>query len=84
MIGELRTKSQITLPKEIVTKLGLERGDHLEIYEKNGIIYLVPVTVYPKKYIEELCEEIETLKTNVKDGKQPVFDSVDSLMKKLG
>ena len=49
MLAELRQKSQVTIPKDIVAKLGLREGDKLDIYEKNGAIYLVPVTVYPKK-----------------------------------
>ena len=38
MLAELRTKSQITIPKEIVASLGLAEGDKLEIYEKYGVI----------------------------------------------
>lgn len=30
MLAELRTKSQITIPKEIVANLGLTEGDKLE------------------------------------------------------
>ena len=36
MLTELRQKSQITIPKEIVTKLGLAEGDKLNIMEKIG------------------------------------------------
>ncbi|HHX93385.1 MAG TPA: AbrB/MazE/SpoVT family DNA-binding domain-containing protein, partial [Clostridiales bacterium] len=35
MLAELRPKSQITIPKELVEKLGLSEGDKLEIYEKD-------------------------------------------------
>ena len=31
MLTELRTKSQITIPKDIVMKMGLREGDKLEI-----------------------------------------------------
>lgn len=34
MLAELRQKSQITIPKEIITKLGLSEGDKLDIIEK--------------------------------------------------
>ena len=83
MLAELRTKSQITIPKEIVTNLGLSEGDKLEIFEKNGVICLMPVTVYPKKYVDELHQEIDGLKSDIKNGKKPVFDSIDSLFDKL-
>ena len=40
MLAELRTKSQITLPKDIVLSLGLSEGDKLEVYEKDGVMYV--------------------------------------------
>lgn len=83
MLAELRTKSQITIPKEIVAQLGLSEGDKLEIYEKDGVICLMPVTVYPKGYVDELHREIAGLKSDIKSGKQPVFDSLDALFDRL-
>ena len=83
MLAELRTKSQITLPKDIVTALGLSEGDKLEVYERDGVICMVPVTVYPKKYVDDLHTELSKLKENIKAGKQPVFDSIDALIDKL-
>jgi AbrB family looped-hinge helix DNA binding protein len=80
---ELRAKSQITIPKELVDKLGLSEGDKLEIYERDGIICIIPVVVYPKKYIDELRDEIETTKLKIKYGEQPLFDNVDALFEKL-
>ena len=41
MLTELRTKSQITIPKDIVMKMGLREGDKLEIVEKDGVIELL-------------------------------------------
>ena len=58
MLAELRAKSQITIPKELVDKLGLSEGDKLDVYEKDGLICIMPVVVYPKKYLDELREEI--------------------------
>ena len=52
MLTELRTKSQITIPKDIVARLGLHEGDKLEIVEKDGTIQIMPVAVYPKKYLD--------------------------------
>ena len=83
MIAELRTKSQITLPKSIVSHLGLSEGDQLEVVEKDGVIYMTPVAVYPKHYLAELREEIEQLKTDIQEGKQPVFNNLDSLFEAL-
>lgn len=83
MLAELRPKSQITLPRDIVMAMGLSEGDMLEVYERDGMICMVPVAVYPKKYVDELRGEIDELKANIRDGKQPVFDSIDALISKL-
>ena len=83
MLAELRQKSQITIPKEIVSRLGLNEGDKLEINESDGIITIMPVTVYPKKYLDELKEEIKSAKAKIKFGEQPVFDNIDVLFAEL-
>ncbi len=83
MLAELRSKSQVTLPKSIVTSLGLEEGDKLDIYEKDGVVYMVPVTVYPKSYIEDLRQELVQLKEDIQYGKQPVFTSIDAMIEQL-
>jgi AbrB family looped-hinge helix DNA binding protein len=83
MLAELRPKSQITIPKELVEKLGLSEGDKLEIFEKDGVICIMPVSVYPKKYLDELKDEIEETKAKLASGKQPVFDNIDALFTKL-
>ena len=82
MIIELRKKSQITLPKEIVKELNLQEGDKFEITIENGCIRLEPVSIYPKEYIMKLAEEIKVLREDVKfeyDG----FTNVDDLLKSL-
>lgn len=83
MIAEIGSNYQITLPKEIVSILGLSEGDKLEISEKDGVIYMIPVTVYPKKYVDSIQNEIAQLKKDISDGKQPVFDNIDELTEKL-
>jgi AbrB family looped-hinge helix DNA binding protein len=52
MLTELRDKSQITLPKPIVDKIGLSVGDMLEITERDGGVFIIPV-VMPKEQISE-------------------------------
>lgn len=83
MIATLRKKSQITLPSEIVTKLGLSEGDQLDIKEENGTIMLFPMAVYPTKYIEDLKKEVSEIKAKIASGEQPVFDTVDELFDSL-
>ncbi len=83
MLAELRQKSQITIPKEIIMKLGLSEGDTLDIFEKDGSICIMPVAVYPQKYLNDLRREINDVKAKIVSGEQPVFDSVDELFEKL-
>ena len=83
MIAELRAKSQITIPKEIIASFSLNTGDKLDIIEKDGMICMIPVEVYPKAYIDGLKTEIEEVKRKIANGEQPVFDNVDDLFAKL-
>jgi AbrB family looped-hinge helix DNA binding protein len=84
MLIELRKKSQITVPKSIIKKLNLKEGDKLEIVEKDGGIFLVPVAVYPKEYINDLKEEISYIKEKIEKGdKEKIYDDVDELIKSL-
>lgn len=83
MLAELRPKSQVTIPKEIIIKLGLSEGDKLDIFEKDGSICIMPVVVYPKNYLDELRKEINDVKVMLASGEQPVFDNVDALFNKL-
>ena len=83
MLAEFRAKSQITIPRELVDKLGLKEGDKLEVFERDGLICIMPVVVYPKKYLDALREEIDEAKAKIASGGQPVFDNLDALFEKL-
>ena len=83
MLAELRQKAQVTIPREIIVKLGLSEGDKLDIFEKDGSICIMPVVVYPKNTRNERREEIDGVKAKIASGEQPVFDSVDALFDKL-
>jgi AbrB family looped-hinge helix DNA binding protein len=80
MLAELRQKSQITIPKDIVSKLALQEGDKLNIFEKDGVIHIMPVVVYPKKYLDDLRHELKEVKEKIAAGEQPVFDSTSALL----
>ncbi len=83
MLVELRQEAQVTIPKEIIIKLGLSEGDKLDIFEKDGSICMMPVAIYPEKYLDDLKEEIQELKAKIASGEQSVFDNVDALFDKL-
>lgn len=83
MITELRKKAQITIPKGLIDILGLKEGDKLDITEKDGVIQMVPVVVYPKKYVDNILNEISEMKEQIKNGDRPVFDKMEDLIKEL-
>ena len=68
MIAELRPKSQVTIPKPLIEKLGLSTGDRLEIFEKDGMICIMPVVVYPKAYVDKLLSDVKKIKQEVLEG----------------
>ena len=83
MITELLPQCQIKIPAAIISNMGLHEGDEFEIFENNGMITMIPVVTYPSEYISKLNDEIKNVKENIKAGKQPIFDSVDSLIEDL-
>ena len=83
MLVELKAKSQVTIPKDIVNSLDLNQGDQFEVMEEDGKIILVPVAVYPERVIENLKKSVQTLKASIENGDQPVFDNIDSLFEEL-
>jgi len=83
MIAELRPKSQVTIPKQLINSLGLSTGDKLEIFENKGMICIMPVVVYPKGYVDKILEDMEMIRQNVANGNQPVFNDIDDLIASL-
>ena len=82
MVVKIRAKSQLTLPSKTIKSLGISEGDEYEVVERDdGSILLVPVATYPKAYIDSLEKEAKKIKSNIKKGKQPVFSSVDEMLK---
>jgi AbrB family looped-hinge helix DNA binding protein len=49
VLTELRAKAQITLPKALLDKTNIAIGDLLEITERDGGIFIFPVTVVRKR-----------------------------------
>ena len=83
MLAELRPKSQITIPKSIISSMRLNTGDKLDIFEKDGMICLCPVVVYPKSYVDDLQNEVNAIKADIKEGRKPVFSNIDSMFAAL-
>lgn len=83
MIVELRQKSQVTIPSELIKQLSLNTGDKFEAIIKDGVLMFIPVTVYPKSYVEGLETELTKLKKQIASGDIPVFHNVDDMFASL-
>lgn len=82
MLAEIRGRSQITIPAEIIKKLGISEGDKFDIIEKDGGIFLCPVVVYPKDKMTKIAKIIKESKANLSE--QNPFDSVEDLFADMG
>jgi AbrB family looped-hinge helix DNA binding protein len=80
MLVEMRARSQITLPNEIIKTLGINEGDKFEVMERDGGVFLCPVVVYPKAKLEQIAQIIKGHK------KKPstAFESVENMFKDIG
>jgi antitoxin MazE len=87
MITQLRGRSQITLPSEVVKKMKLQEGDSLDIIIDDDRIIIKPVLVidrsqswfWSKKW-QELEKEADE---DIKQGRVQKAKSVKELMEKL-
>ena len=84
MLTELRTRSQITIPSEIIKQLNLKQGDTLEIEIEGEQIILRPVIAIPKDQAffwskhwqadeKQVQADIENKKINSTDNKDILF-----------
>ena len=82
MLAEIRGRSQITIPAELIKKLGISEGDKFDIMEKDGGIFLCPVVVYPKEKIAKIAKFIKESESDI--SKQKEFESVDDMFADMG
>ena len=88
MLVDLKQKSQVTIPKEIVRKLDLRVGDKLEIEARDGKLIITPVVIIPKNqewyYSPEWQEMEKKVNQQIKEGKIRTANSSEELFKDLG
>jgi len=80
MLVEMRARSQITLPNEIIKRMGISEGDKFEVIERDGGVFLCPVVVYPKVKIEKIAQIIKSHESDLSN----VYDSVEEMFNDLG
>lgn len=84
MLVEMRGRSQITIPSEIVKSLGVKEGDKFDVIEKDGGIFLCPVVVYPKKEMLRIAKLIKETESEYKSGELKAYDDVDKMFEDMG
>ncbi len=82
MLAEIRGRSQITIPAEIIKKLGISEGDKFDIVEKDGGIFLCPVVVYPKDKLLKIAKLIKN--SEIELTAQESFDTVEDMFADMG
>lgn len=82
MLAEIRGRSQITIPSEIIKKLGISEGDKFDIMERDGGIFLCPVVVYPKDKIAKIAKMLKESESDTK--KKTAFESVEDMFSDMG
>lgn len=82
MLVEIRGRSQITIPAEIIKKLGISEGDKFDIIEKDGGIFLCPVIVYPKDKLLKIAKLIKNSEAQL--AEQESFDTVEDMFADMG
>ena len=80
MLVEIRARSQITLPNEVVKSLGISEGDKFEVVERDGGVFLCPVAVYPKAKLKQIAKIVKEHEKNP----AAAYESVVDMFKDLG
>ena len=88
MLVELKQKSQVTIPIELVRKLKLKPGDKLELEEKDGCLIMTPVVVIPRDqlwfYSPEWQQDEQQVEQQIQEGRVKTAQSKDELLRELG
>lgn len=82
MLAGIRGRSQITIPSEIIKKLGISEGDKFDIMERDGGIFLCPVVVYPKDKIAKIAKMLKESENDTKT--RTAFESVEDMFSDMG
>jgi len=88
MLTEIRSRSQITIPSEIIKKLNLKQGDTLEVEVEGNKIVLRPVIAIPMDqayfWSKEWQSEEKQVQSDIENNHIKSSKSKDELFKDLG
>ena len=87
MVTQLRERSQVTLPAEIVKKLDLKAGDNLEITLEDDRIVIKPVLIIDRSqswfWSKEWQAKEKEVEEDIKAGRIHKADGYKDLIEKL-
>ena len=88
MLTEIRSRSQITIPAEIIKKLSLKQGDTLEVDVEGTQIILRPVIAIPKEqayfWTKEWQSEEKQVQSDIENNNIKPAKSKNELFEDLG
>lgn len=88
MLVELKQKSQVTIPSELIKKLKLKPGDKLEIEVIDDQIIITPVAVIPREqlwfYAKEWQADEREVELQIREGRINKARNKEDLVKDLG
>lgn len=83
----IRKRGQVTLPKALIDRYGLEEGDTLELIEEGGELKVVPMVQVPAAqkwfWTEEWQEGEREAEQEIKAGDVATFNNLDDLFADL-
>jgi len=88
LLTELRKRSQVTIPKEIIKQLGLKEGEKLQMSVEKGKIVIKPVVVIAKDeqwiWTKEMQGTIAEGRKDSRGGKLKAYEDIDLMFKENG
>ncbi len=88
MLTEIRSRSQITIPSEIIKKLNLKQGDTLDVDVEGNQIVIRPVIAIPKDqayfWTKEWQSEEKQIQSDIENNNIKPAKSKDELFEDLG
>jgi antitoxin MazE len=84
MLAEIRERSQITIPAEIIKKIGAKIGDKFDVIVRDGGIFLCPVVVYPKDKMKKIAKLIKETEADMEAGNTKVYSDIDKMFSDMG
>ena len=80
MLAEMKARSHMALPHEIIKGMGIREGDKFEVMARDGGLFLCPVVSYPPKKLERIINII----AEHEESASVIYDSIDDMFADLG